>query len=227
MARYPQSDLIHQLFHKGQPMTVDKGQQILGNDQTPDGVYYITSGYVKVYSISNSGDEYLHIIYGAGEVFPILWAFLDIEPDARFYTAISDCVLWRLSREWFNHFIQLKMEVGYAFSIQLAQQFRVLTDRVDNLQYKKAPERIAYRILYLASRFGVKDGDKYVIDPPVTHEIFASSINLARESVSREFEKLISQGVLEQVDHRIVIHDIDALAVKLSRPINLNGWYLT
>jgi CRP-like cAMP-binding protein len=226
MARYPQSQLVRQLFQKGQPVTLGRGEQILGSEAVPNGVYFITSGYVKVYSISNDGDEFLHIIYGSGEVFPIVWAFLDVEPDYLFYVSISDVVLWRLSREWFNYFVQTKLEVGYALSIQLAQQFRVVTDRVDNLEYKKASERIAYRILYLASRFGNKVGDTYVIEPFITHEIFASSINLARESVSREFERLMCQGILEQKDHHIIIHDIDALARKLSRPINLSDWYL-
>lgn len=226
MARYPQSDSIRKIFSKGQPMTIGKGELILGNDKQPDGVYFISTGYVKVYSIGNNGDEYVHIIYGAGEIFPILWAYLDVEPEARFYTAISNCVVWRLSRVWFDHFVHSNVDVCYAFSLQLAQQFRVLTDRVDNLEYKKADERVAYRILFLANRFGVRQGDCVVIDPPITHEIFASTINLARESVSREFQRLVRQGIVSWDDHRMIIHDVNVLAKKLSRPVNLSHWYL-
>jgi CRP-like cAMP-binding protein len=227
MVRYPQSKRISQLFSQGLRVKANKSDVIMGNEQKPNGVYYIVSGYVKVYSISNLGDEHVHIIYGAGELFPILWAYLGIEPSARYYTAISDCKLLRIPREHFTDNVRTDAEIGYDFSQQLAQQFRVYTDRVDNLEYKKADERVAYRILFLASRFGTKQPDGSVsIEAPITHEIFASSVNLARESVSREFQRLVHQEIVVWEGHRLVIHDVEALARKLSRPIDLNQWYL-
>jgi CRP-like cAMP-binding protein len=227
MPKYAQDARIPKLFHNGQPLSYSKGEVILGNLSKPDGVYFIDSGYVKIYTISDEGEEYLSIIYGSGEVFPILWAYLDIEPEILFYETLSDCILWRISREWFNKAITLDVATGYAFAIQLAQQFSIFIDRVDNLEYKKASERVAYRLLFLASRFGIRDSeDQISIDAPITHQIFANSINLSRESVSREIEKLTQQDIIQSVNSHLIVKSIPALFHQLSQPSNFKNWYL-
>jgi CRP/FNR family cyclic AMP-dependent transcriptional regulator len=227
MPKYPQSDILRRLFNKGQPLTAAKGEILLGQSAVPDGVYFISTGYVKVYSISNKGDEYIHIIYGPGEVFPIMWAYLEVQPETMFYETLVTTVVWRIARDWFEEFVKTRIDISYAMSMQLAQQFRVYNDRVDNLEYKKASERVAYRVLFLGSRFGNKTERGVLIDLPITHEVFANTINLARESVSRELEKLEKQNILELQDHHILIKDVKALASQLSRPVDLDRWYLS
>ena len=222
----PYHDTIRHLFSKGQPLAFGKDEVILGNESTLDSVYYIASGYVKIYSISDDGNQYVHIIYGPRDVFPLIWAYLDILPDSLYYETISDCVVWRIARDWFTEFVTTNVELSYAFGRQLAYQFQVFSDRVDNLEYKKASERVAYRLLFLASRFGVREDDTITIDAPLTHEIVANTINLARESVSREIEKLEERHIIKQSDHRIRILNVPALAAQLSRPINLHNWQL-
>lgn len=226
MAKGTGADSIKQLFSRGQPMFFGKGDIILGNEPVPNGVYYITSGYVKVYTISDDGDEYLHIIYGHGEIFPVIWAYLGATPDGMFYQAISDTVLWRISREWFHKFASTDVELGYELSLQLARQFQVYSDRVDNLEYKKAIERVAYRLLFLAGRFGRRSGNEVTIDAPITHELFANSVNLARETVSRQLEILTQAHIIRSTGRHIVIQDVPALVGKLSRPTNIHNWDL-
>jgi CRP/FNR family cyclic AMP-dependent transcriptional regulator len=222
MARNHQSKVISALFVKGQPMAFGAGDVIMGNHDTPDGVYFINSGFVKIYSISNEGDEYMHIVYGHGEIFPLAWAYLGAGERSLFYEAISDVVVWRISREAFIQKINSDIELSNAMGEQLARQFKIFNVRIDNLEYKKADERIAYRLLFLASRFGIKDKDSVIIEAPITHTIFANSINLVRESVSREIEKLTKKGIIKKVNNHIIITNIAALEAKISNPIDLD-----
>ena len=226
MPKYPQSDLVRQLFQKGQPLTYGKGQVILGNDPRPNGVYYIHSGYIKVYSISNQGEQKIHIIYGSGEIFPMTWAYLGVQANPVFYETISDTVVWRMSRDWFHHFIDTRHDVSQAMSQQLAQQFRIYAERIDNLEYKKASDRVIYRLIFLASRFGIKEKDGILIDPVLTHEIIAATINLARESVSRELERLESKKLIKVRRHHILITDLQGLAAQIGKESDLRDWYL-
>lgn len=223
MTNYVQSNLIRELFSKGQPMVFGKGDIIVGSQTESDGVYFIKTGFVKIYSISNSGDEYVHIIYSNGEIFPLAWTYLKDVLPSLFYETISECLIWRISREAFIENVRSNAELSYAFSVQLARQFQASIERINNLEYKKASERIAYRLLFLASRFGVKNRNKIIIEAPITHEILANSINLVRESVSRELEILERQGVIKMEKHRILILDVEALTSKLSDPIDLSG----
>ena len=226
MPNYQQSDKIRRLFLHGQPISAAKGEIIIGNEDVPNGVYYINTGFIKVYSVHDNGDEYLHIIYGHGEIFPLIWGYLGVQPPSLFFETISDCVLWRLSREWFERLVKGNLGLSNAMSDQLARQFRIYSDRVDNLEYKKARERIVYRLLYLAGRFGVRNGSDVVIEAPLTHDMFAHSINLARESVSRGMEDLHSENLIENDNHYIRIKNIKALTQQLSRPVSLDDWGL-
>jgi CRP-like cAMP-binding protein len=218
--------LIRRFFTMGRSQTFSKGETLLGNDQYPDGVYFISTGYVKIFSISDSGDEYLHIIYGHDEIFPLIWAFLGHTQESVFFEALEDTVTWRLPRDRFLDLIQTNPTLCFAISTQLARQFQIYTDRVDNLEYKKASERVAYRLLFLASRFGVRSGSKITIDAPLTHDTFANSVNLARETVSRQLELLQDEHIIKTLPQHFIIMDIPALVGKMSRPNNIKNWEL-
>ncbi len=225
MINYPRSSFLRAFFRKGSPKFFSSGELILGIDPLPDGVYFIDTGYVKVYSIKDTGDELIHIIYGPYEQFPLAWAYLNIESDM-YYEALADTLVWRISRERFTLLATTDPIGSYELARQLAQQFQVYSSRIDNLEYKKASERVVYRILFLAARFGVRRGRDILIDMPVTHELVAKTINLARESVSRQFENLEHQRIIENIDHHIIIKDLKRLQSLLSEPSGLKFWGL-
>ena len=141
MPNYRQSESIRQHFRRGQALAFGKGDVLLGNQLTPDGVYFVDTGYVKAYSISDDGSEYLHIIYGSGEIFPLVWAYVNFQPEVLFYEAISECTVWRISREWLTNMVSSDISFSKAMAVQMAQQFRVYIERVDNLEHKKAGEQ--------------------------------------------------------------------------------------
>jgi CRP-like cAMP-binding protein len=94
------------------------------------------------------------------------------------------------------------------------------------LEYKSAHERVAYRLVFLASRFGKRRGSSVVIDAPLTHEFISESINLSRETVSRQIEKLENENLISRKDGQIIIMDIDKLSKEFSEPITLSLWGL-
>ncbi len=224
MPHYKQSTLIRELFLKGQPLTFAKGDILMGNDDKPDGIYYIDAGFIKIITISDTGEEFVREILGKGELFPVTWAYLGLEPDNLFYQAIASTTIWRLSRDTFNEFMVSSIALSHAFAQQVAQQFLTYSYRVENLEFKKAGDRVAYRLLFLAQRFGSQQGKSVTINAPVTHEMVAASINLARESVSREMEKLVQQKLVKNDNHRIVINNIEALAERYNLEHKYINW---
>jgi len=225
MSNFPRNPLVEHFFRQGRPVYHQKGDIIIGMDPVPQGVYLIDTGYIKIYSITDGGEEFVHIIYGHGELFPVTWAYLNINPDL-YYEALSDTLLWRVSREQFTVFAQTDVHGGYELARQVARQFQTFADRVDNLEYKKSSERIVYRLLFLASRFGVKRGRTLVVDAPFTHELIAQTINLARESVSRGLERLEHDGLIQRNGNQLVIIDTVRLSKRLSNPSNIHHWGL-
>jgi CRP-like cAMP-binding protein len=96
---------------------------------------------------------------------------------------------------------------------ELIDRYNTYGGRIDNLLYSDVRERSAYRLLSLASRFGVKSKEGLVIDASITHTDLAHSINTTRETFGRTLRRLQQRGIIAYDEQRhIVIRDMAALA---------------
>jgi len=217
---------LENFFESGRSVHVSKGEIVIRGDEVSADVYYVSKGLIKVYSINDQGEEYIHILYKSGDIFPLILAFKGRQRRV-FYEAMDSVILWKVPKDRFiKHVKQNTSPDIYSLIEQMAEQFNVYADRIDNLQYKSASERVVYRLLFLASRFGRKTGSEIIIDAPITHKVIASSINLTRESVSREIEKLSETGIISSGAGKIVIKDIQRLSKEFSEPVSLDLWGL-
>lgn len=221
------SKALEDLFMAGQALRYSKGDIVMRGDEEVTQVCYIGKGHVKIYSINDQGDEYIHIIYKTGDIFPLIQIFNQSAPRRIFYEALDSSVVWKLPKEKFLDYIKSNSNTAtYALLSQLADQFNIFADRLDNLEYRTAYERVVYRLLFLAGRFGRQIDKGLLIDAPITHKIIANSINLSRESVSREMEKLQADNLITAVKGRIVIKDIKRLSQGFSEPVSTDLWGL-
>ena len=80
--RPPLADRLHTFFTQFRSFPYKKGDIILRAQDSPSGVYFIESGFVRVYSFTEDGEENLHLIYKEGEIFPLVWVYTN--SDLRF-----------------------------------------------------------------------------------------------------------------------------------------------
>jgi CRP/FNR family cyclic AMP-dependent transcriptional regulator len=212
---------IENLFANGQTL---KLAIIIRPGDDPSYFYFIREGFVKVYFINSEGEEYLHIIYGAGEMFPLSWIVNRVRRNV-FYETISPAVILRVTHEEFMETTANDPEKGFAVMQQVVTQFNIYLDRIDNLEYKYARERLVYRLLFLAGRFG-KTIDGYMTIPYFTQQDLASSINLSRESAVRELNKLKNKGLIDYSSSNIILKDIEALSHEIKGGLSPNLWGL-
>ena len=57
----PYSELIDR-FKQGRKLSYRKGEIILRAAEEPSGAYFIAQGFIRVYSITDQGEENTHII---------------------------------------------------------------------------------------------------------------------------------------------------------------------
>lgn len=215
---------IEQLFATGQTLKLAKNEIIIRPGDDPIYFYFIRNGFVKVYFINSEGDEYLHIIYGAGEMFPLSWIVNRVRRNV-FYETITTAEISRVTHEEFMIATANDPQKGFAVMQQIVTQFNIYLDRIDNLEYKYARERLAYRLLFLAGRFGTKEGDTFRV-PYFTQQDLASSINLSRESAVRELNKFKNKGLIEYNSSNIILKDIEALSHEIKGGISPTLWGL-
>jgi CRP-like cAMP-binding protein len=212
-------------FHtNGKLVRFSKGEPI-GAMNVPEDIFLIEKGHVKVYSINTEGEKFLHIVYRPGEFFPLDRVVRNMQRDS-FYEAMDHTLLWRVKPAQFNSFVDSSVPAAKSVLAQVLEQFSVHVDRVSNLEYKRTGERLAYHLLFLAYRFGRRTGDHIVLEATFTQQDIANSINMARESVSREFDKLERAGAVELKRHLIIIKDVECLSRLIGESFDPEIWDL-
>lgn len=191
------SNVIKDFFTRnGSLVHYTKGELVLHAHTRTKHLYLITEGIVKAYSIDKKGTPHVHALFTVGKCLPLVRAIQD-STNHIICEAHTNVAALRVSREVFMR----KLEEDHAFTRALLDQslaqFALFTDRIENLEYGSARERLLYRLLTLGAAYGIKSSDNVVIAVPQTHEDLAQSIQVSREVVSRLLSELKKQGLIE------------------------------
>ncbi len=209
------SKKLHDFFKKSELTVYKKGQIILKPDDLSRNVFYIEKGFVRVYSLTEWGEEKLFLIYKEDEIFPLFWLF-DNLPLIRFYEAINIVHIRKVSKNDFLKFIELHPDAHMELTKKLVAMFDILINRIDSLEYTNVYARVVSRLLYLAKRFGITQDGKVIIKVPISHKDLASSIGATRETVSRDIEKLEKKGLIAYFKDYLQINDQELLMKEMA-----------
>jgi len=210
--------ILRDYFAQGTLRTYAKNDLVMAQHETPTDMFYIKSGAVRIYT-NERGDEFTQVIYAPGEVFPLYWLTQDRQQSSICETLMPTELL-SMPLSQLDTDLATNIDLATTMLRQTAEQYRIYAMRVANLEYKYASQRLAYRLILLANRFGKHDGREVIITLPMTHQLLATALNLSRESVSREMEKLMQRQLVRYNEsRRIVLTDIKALSAQLRVPL--------
>jgi len=209
------SESIVSHFKEGTTVSFSKGDVLVQGDEAPKGVFFIQSGYVKAYSISQLGQQNLLLIQGANEIMPLPWALDGPQKIGIFYEAMSDVAVLRTSKDSLRIAMGINSWLTEQILRQLVNTFTVYAQRIQSLGFRLPRERVVACLLDLATRFGRSHNHTTIIEAPITHQDIADSINMTRETASRIVEKLTKDGLIVQKDHYFIINDEQKLQAEL------------
>lgn len=191
-----------------------KNQLILSPLAEPSGIFYIKSGFVRLYLISESGKELTLNIFKPGTYFSMIWALNNV-PNIYFYESLTDVILLKAPKDAVVKHIMDNPGVLFDLTKRTLSGLDGMTRLMEALLTGNANQQIASVLLVLARRFG-KNGknNEITIDLPLTHRIIGTLSSLSRESTSLELEKLIKDNIISQKDHLIIIRNLKRLENK-------------
>lgn len=215
LATPTEEQLLVDFFHSGVRQTYAKNEYINGPDETPRGVFYIESGFVKSYDITKYGEENLLIIRKAGEIIGLTWAITgQIKPIIN--RALVPTSVWLVSREQFHGFIRNHPEGSPPIIDTLTNMYRLHSERIMTLEYRTVRERLTSFLLTMAGRFGVESTAGLTINVPLKQQDIASSISATRETTSRALMSLQQSDIIMVEQSLITVRDREALAAIIS-----------
>ncbi|MDO8583333.1 MAG: Crp/Fnr family transcriptional regulator [bacterium] len=204
------SGKLQKFFAKGKALHYKKGETILRSGDSPQGVYFLDKGYIRLYSISESGEELTLIIFKSNDFFPMMWAINGTENE-NYLEAITDADLHRCSKEDFRRFIAENSDVSLELTSLTLTRMGGLLQRMEYLAFGSASQKVASIFIICAERFGKKTDNSAIIDIPLTHKDVAMLVGMTRETVSIEIKKFERRGIIDHRGHAIFIKDLRKL----------------
>lgn len=201
-------------LNKHTVLAYKRGELILMQDEEPKNLYIIKSGVVRTYDIDSNGEEKTISFDNVKEIFPIGWAFEQIEKTQYFYRAFTDCEVYIVPREEFLKFLKLNPRMGYELYADVAGRFVNLQKRIRALEQSKAPDKIIHTISYLCERFGSRvSGETMIVNLQLTQQELSDFIGLTRETTSIELKKLEQEGLLsyQNKNYQVDLNKLDEL----------------
>jgi len=192
-------------------LKVKKGSLIFYEGDKPGKIFYIKSGFVKLFHASESGKDAIIYLYGPGSVLGLRALTSQDELLQHSAEAITDTQVITLSREEY-----LKaMEEHPEYIIDLLHLF---IDRLDYTERKLSgfiltdvTARVANFIVNVAKRFGEKNGTRITIPVPLTHQRIAEFVGSFRETVTGSIQKLEKAGCIEFEGKTLTITNLKTL----------------
>ncbi len=190
-----------------------KGEILVRAGDDPSGIFYLTKGRVKEYSISQNGDEYVVNIFKPKSFFPMSWA-INGTKNEYFFEAMEDVEAVKTPKEKVVEFIKGNPEVLYDLLSRVYKGVDGILQRMTFFMSGSAYTRLITELIIDAKRFGRKENITYILNS--TEKDIASQAGMSRETVSREMKLLKDKGLLTFSRNEIVIPNIQRLEEELS-----------
>lgn len=173
-----------------------KGEMLIRSDDDPQGIFCLTKGYVRQYSISETGIELTLHILKPTSYFPMVWA-INGTPNVYNFEALTPVVVGRAPRDQVVDFIKDKPVIIFELMSELLEDYAETLTRVEHLVFSDAYRRVISVLLYIAKHFGVSADGEVSVDTRFTHQDIATLVGVARETASNEMVKLEKRGLVE------------------------------
>ena len=202
-------DELARLAERCSTRTYEKNAQILGEQDPTTDVFFILAGSVRANSVSPKGREVIYSEFRAGDIFGEFSA-IDGRPRSSAVSALTDCVVSRMPAKAFFEFLRSNGIVSTKLVELLVAKIRSMSERVFEVSALSVSERLRRELVRLAAT-GERQGKVIVIKPAPTHYDIAARIGSHREAVTREFNRLESEKLLEVGRRHISILDLTRL----------------
>lgn len=207
-------DKLEEFFFQGKKVNYKKGEIILRAGEPVFGIFYLKTGFVRQYLISEDGDEVTIHLYQPEAFFPVMLVMTQT-PNRYYFEASTDVETYRQIPEKVLAYIKENPDVLLDLTNRFAYAVLGLSKRIETLVIGSAYAKVISLLSYLGSKFGEDRGQEIVIKLGLTHQDIAAWTGAKRETVSRQMEKLTTDGIIGLEKHLIVIKDKDKLKEEL------------
>lgn len=195
-----------------QPQSVRRGAFLFREGASADGLYFLAEGRIKVIRETEDGQEVILRVLGPGEIFGGVggWGGATYPATA---IAVEDAVVLRLPASAFAALLGTHPDLGLALVREIAGRLREAESRIIELQTQRAERRLAWTLLRLANKTGVRSAAGIEIATSLSRQDLAELTGTTIGTVSRTISAWERRGLVVAGRERITIRDARGLVM--------------
>lgn len=204
---------VSQFFEQFPERRHETGHILIHAQDDPSCIFFLRSGVVRQYVISDKGDEVILNSFKPNAFFPMSWA-LNRSENTYFFEASEDIVVHCAPVEDVVEFLTANPDVAMDLLSRMYSGLDGLLSRMTHLLSGTAYERIVNELILQTKRHTKSTDARNTMLPLKEYEL-GKYCGLTKETVSREFKKLKAKDLVAVSTAGITVVDLKKLTVEL------------
>lgn len=200
-------DLIELVKEHGKKVKLTKGMRIFQMGESPDYLYYLESGWIKIAQEAEDGQDITLSLHQSGDLFGLAEILANAPARACYASSLTDVVFYVISVEQLFIFLEQKPAFWQPLCQMVAERLIGTQNFVKALTNLPVPARIGWFLHHFAEE---KDG-QIVIEIPMTHEEISYLVGCSRQKVTSNLNAWRKAGYILYERGKIEILDEDAI----------------
>lgn len=197
-------------LNKVKPLFFKKNDVIYSPKDRSNCIYVVSSGIVKIFSITASGKETSMSLRFPGEIFGLAEVFGGCR--YCFAGAYKDATVYPIKKDQVIKMIDEKPEIAIKIIEFLGKRLIEKEIHIEHSVEKNVEARVAHLLVKMAIQEGDYKDDFVKINFKMTHQTIADLVGASRQTVTEILNNLEDKGVIILTNREIQIKDLKALA---------------
>ena len=166
---------------------------------------------MEITKLSHEGKEIILEVISPTDIFGGV-AVIKGFPYPANAVAMEDSEVLKISRKNLMRLVDRFPNLMFCMAMQMGDRMKSSHDSLKNIALERVEARIAALLLKLAGKVGIDTKEGTMIDMRLTKQDVADMVGTTVETSIRTFSKFKKQGLVTEVDGKIVIRDKESLA---------------
>jgi CRP/FNR family transcriptional regulator, cyclic AMP receptor protein len=194
----------------GRRRVLNRGQTLFSQGTTPEGIYLIESGRIRVFYNAPSGREITLAYWNPGNFVggPDIFGS---SPHSWSGVAVINSSVLQLPGKALRDLVMKIPALGIGLIEGLAFKGKCYSAMAQMLGTRSVTERLAHLLLHLADAYGIKEANGILIGAAFTHADLAHMVGATRQWVTMSLKRFQEQGIVVCRKSQIIVCLPDAL----------------
>ncbi len=196
--------------HGGFQRKFQANEMVFMQNEREEYLFYIAKGLVKLFMISDEGKEKTLLILSPDQVFGEIALFDGMKYAVNAET-LENTVIYSMSKKALEEKVLQEPVIALELMELLAKKTRIVIEQIRDIAFYGIAGRMASLLVAFSKQFGESSKKGIYLQISLTHQELANLLGASRVTVTKTLNKFHEKGIIDVVNRKILIKDLEQL----------------